>query len=75
MAKLKLPFELEKPSPNEYVTQASEVGYGNGSVSDKLDYILGVDMSVLDTSLQYNGVIVSNVFIIRVITACINMHL
>lgn len=62
MAKLKLPFELEKPSSNEYVTQASEVGYGNGSVSDKLDYIFGADMSVLDTSLQYNGVIVSNVF-------------
>lgn len=27
MAKLKLPFELEKPSPDTFVTQASEVGY------------------------------------------------
>ena len=26
MAKLKLPFELEKPSANEYVTQASQIG-------------------------------------------------
>lgn len=37
MAKLKLPFELEKPSSNEYVTQASEVGYGKGSTKDALD--------------------------------------
>ena len=37
MAKLKLPFELEKPSPNEFVTQASEVGYRNGSVEEALD--------------------------------------
>jgi hypothetical protein len=37
MAKLKLPFELEKPSSNEFVTQASEVGYGEGSVKDALD--------------------------------------
>lgn len=39
MAKLKLPFELEKPSPNEFVTQAGEVGYGEGSVKDALDEI------------------------------------
>lgn len=37
MAKLKLPFELEKPSEDEYVTQASEIGYGSGSVKDALD--------------------------------------
>lgn len=37
MAKLKLPFELEKPSVNEYVTQASEIGYGDTTVKDKLD--------------------------------------
>ena len=37
MAKLKLPFELEKPSPDEFVTQASEIGYGEGSVEDALN--------------------------------------
>lgn len=36
MARLKFPFELEKPSSNEYVTQASEVGYGNSNVGDAL---------------------------------------
>ena len=33
MARLKLPFELEKPSPNEFVTQASEIGHNNKSVA------------------------------------------
>lgn len=37
MAKLKLPFELEKPSSNEYVTRASEVGYGNSNVEEALN--------------------------------------
>ena len=37
MAKLKLPFELEKPSSNEYVTQASQIGYGEGNVEEALD--------------------------------------
>jgi lysophospholipase L1-like esterase len=37
MAKLKLPFELEKPSSNEYVTQSSQIGYGKGTVKDALD--------------------------------------
>ena len=37
MAKLKLPFELEKPSSSEYVTQADQIGYGNGSVKEALD--------------------------------------
>lgn len=36
MVKLKLPFELEKPSPNEYVTQASEIGYEGGSLANEL---------------------------------------
>lgn len=36
MAKLKLPFELEKPSSNEYVTQASQIGYGNSNVEEEL---------------------------------------
>lgn len=34
MARLKLPFELEKPSSNEYVTQASEIGH-NGQPLDE----------------------------------------
>lgn len=40
MAKLKLPFELEKPSSNEYVTQASEVGYKGRSAEEALDEAL-----------------------------------
>lgn len=43
MAKLKLPFELEKPSSNEYVTQSSQIGH-NG---EPLDQALG-DLSKLD---------------------------
>ena len=43
MAKLKLPFELEKPSSNEYVTQTSQIGH-NGQ---PLDQALG-DLSKLD---------------------------
>lgn len=35
MAKLKFPFELEKPSSNEYVTQASEIGL-NGQPLDEV---------------------------------------
>lgn len=34
MARLKLPFELEKPSSNEYVTQASEVGHEGYPMTD-----------------------------------------
>lgn len=34
--KLKLPFELEKPSSNEYVTQASEIGYGDKALDEEL---------------------------------------
>lgn len=43
MAKLKLPFELEKPSANEYVTQSSQIGH-NG---ESLEQALG-DLSKLD---------------------------
>lgn len=43
MAKLKLPFELEKPSANEYVTQSSQIGH-NG---EPLDQALG-DLSKFD---------------------------
>lgn len=39
MAKLKLPFELEKPSSNEYVTQASQIGHNNSSLSEYLDVL------------------------------------
>ena len=42
MAKLKLPFELEKPSDNEFVTRASEIGYGQGSnVEAEIDSLKG----------------------------------
>lgn len=37
--KLKLPLELEKPSINKYVTQASEIGYGNNDVANALDEV------------------------------------
>lgn len=37
MAKLKLPFELEKPSSNEYVTQASEIGYKGSPLGSTID--------------------------------------
>lgn len=45
MAKLKLPFELEKPSTNEYVTQLSEIGYGSKSaeaiINEVSDFVQG----------------------------------
>lgn len=40
MAKLKLPFELEKPSANEYVTQASQIGYKGINAEEALDEAL-----------------------------------
>ena len=46
MAKLKLPFELEKPSANEYVTETSEIGH-NGR---PLEEVLDEDNSVFDVS-------------------------
>lgn len=39
MAKLKLPFELEKPSSNEYVTKASEVGFLGRPLSEFLNSV------------------------------------
>ncbi len=36
MALERLPFELAKPSNNTYVTQANQIGYGNGSIDDEL---------------------------------------
>lgn len=55
MAKLKLPFELEKPSANEYVTQASEVGYGDKSVEETLDgIIMGVGIYKTETQSLTN---------------------
>lgn len=38
--KLKLSFELEKPSSNEYVTQAECVGYGNSNVKETLNNLI-----------------------------------
>ena len=37
MAKLKLPFELEKPSANEYVTQGSEIGWDGQPLTTKIN--------------------------------------
>lgn len=37
MAKLQLPFELQKPDSNTFVTQATEIGHNGKSVSDELD--------------------------------------
>lgn len=33
----RLPFPLAKPNPDTYVTKASEIGYGDGSVEDALN--------------------------------------
>lgn len=44
MAKLKLPFELEKPSADEYVTQASQIGMNGKSLDEFLgDMFVYVD--------------------------------
>lgn len=37
MAKLQLPFELQKPDSDTFVTQATEIGHNGKSVSDELD--------------------------------------
>lgn len=37
MARLKLPFELEKPSANEFVTQASQIGHNDSDVGAELN--------------------------------------
>lgn len=37
MAKLKLPFELEKPSSNEYVTQGSQIGWDDQPLTTKIN--------------------------------------
>lgn len=37
MAKLKLPFELEKPSSNEYVTQGSQIGWDGQPLTTKIN--------------------------------------
>lgn len=39
MANLKLPFELEKPSSNEYVTQASEIGCDGQPLNEILNEV------------------------------------
>ena len=37
MAKLKLPFELENPSSNEYVTQGSQIGWDGQPLTTKIN--------------------------------------
>lgn len=37
MAKLKLPFELEKPSADEYVTRSNQIGHGDNPLDEVLD--------------------------------------
>lgn len=39
MAKLKLPFELEKPDSNSFVTQADQIGHRGKSLSKAMDDI------------------------------------
>lgn len=43
MARLKLPFELEKPSSIEYVTQASEIGHNGQPLSQALGELSKLD--------------------------------
>lgn len=52
--KLKLPFELEKPSNDTYVTQASEIGYGGGSVKNTLDLTCGKLDSEFGSNKSYD---------------------
>lgn len=40
MAKLQLPFELQKPDASTFVTQATEIGHNGKSVSDELDALV-----------------------------------
>ena len=61
MAKLKLPFELEKPSSNEYVTQASEIGHNGNPLSevltkheDNLEDIMGDSYEEIVTPAVYS---------------------
>jgi len=49
MAKLKLPFELEKPSSNEYVTQSSQIGH-NGEPLEQSLVALKSNEVVIDLS-------------------------
>lgn len=37
MAKLKLPFELEKPSDDKYVTQGSQIGWDGQPLTTKIN--------------------------------------
>lgn len=53
--KLKLPFELEKPSSNEYVTQASEIGYGGIPAACGLIYDISVAHAVNNVPAQYKS--------------------
>lgn len=39
MAKIKLPFELERPSGNEWAVRSEAVGHGDKSVKDALNEI------------------------------------
>ena len=55
MAKLKLPFELEKPSANEFVTQASEIGYGGITVACGLIYDISVANAVNNVPAKYES--------------------
>ena len=55
MAKLQLPFELQKPDASTFVTQATEIGHNGKSVSDELD-TLGNDVyGVVQTANDNSG--------------------
>ena len=67
MAKLKLPFELEKPSSNEYVTQASEIGLRGTSIDKPLTNVMDLPINITanETGVIYQRILLdgtSNVF-------------
>lgn len=58
MAKLQLPFELQKPDASTFVTQTTEIGHNGKSVSDELNTLSEktVDIDEQKHMLIYKGV-------------------
>lgn len=55
MAVERLPFELAKPSNDNYVTQASEIGYKDGSAEDILNIVSGGEQVIQDSITLVEG--------------------
>lgn len=55
MAKLKLPFELEKPSANDYVTQSSQIGHNGQPLNQALDDIANEVDGIVGSHKEYDS--------------------